>query len=124
MKNNLKILQDRIVELETKVKEYEKLLIENNIEYKQQKLSITNNLTELSTQEKISIYLDYFKGRKDCYAIRWEKDGKSGYSPSYTNEVRYLTKEQRKKITFENLYEPFNENILYKHLKGSETIGE
>ena len=123
MNNKLIKLKDKIKELEAKVKKYEKLLIENNIDYTNNYLDKQSNQTELTTQEKITIYMDYFKGRMDCFAIRWEKDDKSGYAPSYKKEVRYLTKEQKKKITFDNLYEPFSENILFEHLKGFKTIG-
>lgn len=81
------------------------------------------NLIELSTYEKVASYKDYFKGRSDCYAIRWEKDGKSGYAPSYSKEARCLSKDEKKKIPFKNRYDKLSDEIILKHLKGQETIG-
>ena len=33
--------------------------------------------------EFISLFKSIFHGRQDVHAIRWEKDGKSGYMPAY-----------------------------------------
>ena len=35
------------------------------------------------SNEQIRIFLSLFKGREDEFAIRWGKDGKSGYMPAY-----------------------------------------
>ena len=37
----------------------------------------------LITSEQIELYCSLFRGRQDVYARRWEKNGKSGYSPAY-----------------------------------------
>jgi hypothetical protein len=34
-----------------------------------------------STQ--IQLFQSFFKGREDMFAIRWEKESKSGYMPVY-----------------------------------------
>ena len=31
----------------------------------------------------LEIFKSIFKGREDVFAIRWERDGKSGYMPAY-----------------------------------------
>jgi len=31
----------------------------------------------------ISLYKSIFYGRQDIHAIRWDKDGKTGYMPAY-----------------------------------------
>ena len=31
----------------------------------------------------IELYKSLFRGRKDVYAVRWEKAGRSGYMPAY-----------------------------------------
>lgn len=31
----------------------------------------------------INFYKSLFRGRTDIYAVRWEKDGRSGYMPAY-----------------------------------------
>jgi hypothetical protein len=33
--------------------------------------------------EYINIFWSFFRGREDVFAIRWEKEGKSGYMPAY-----------------------------------------
>ncbi|CCV63783.1 Type III restriction protein res subunit [Alteracholeplasma palmae J233] len=115
-------LKKKVAYLEEKLKRYEKLLKKHNIHFEDNLVSNENKI-ELSTHEKLSIYKDYFKGRSDCYAIRWEKDGKSGYAPSYSKEARFLNKDEKKKIPFSNRYEKVSDEIILKHLKGQEIIG-
>jgi hypothetical protein len=33
--------------------------------------------------ENLSLFKSLFRGRDDIFAVRWEKDGKSGYFPAY-----------------------------------------
>ena len=42
----------------------------------------------ISSEEKVKIFMEVFKGRTDLYAKRWtsNKTGKSGYSPVCKNE--------------------------------------
>lgn len=115
-------LKKKVAYLEEKLKRYEKLLKKHNIHFEDNLVSNGNKI-ELSTHEKLSIYKGYFKGRSDCYAIRWEKDGKSGYAPSYSKEARFLSKDEKKKIPFSDRYEKLSDEIILKHLKGQETIG-
>ncbi len=37
----------------------------------------------MPAEDKIKLYRSLFRGREDIYARRWEKSGKSGYSPAY-----------------------------------------
>ncbi|MFH2117306.1 MAG: DEAD/DEAH box helicase family protein [Bacillota bacterium] len=112
---------EKINYLESKVDYLEQLLTKNNIPYdKSYTLDIKTNL---SNQEKLTIYKNYFKGRSDCYAMRWERDDKSGYAPAYLPSVKYFSKEEKSKLSFKNLYEPFNDEVLISHLIGNETIG-
>ncbi len=48
----------------------------------------TTHKNNLTTQEKIKIFRNLFRGRTDVYPIRWESrtSGKSGYSPACANE--------------------------------------
>jgi superfamily II DNA or RNA helicase len=115
-------LNKKISELKEKLKHYEQLLEKHNIHFEDNLVSNENQI-ELSTHEKLSIYREYFKGRSDCYAIRWEKDGKSGYAPSYSKEARFLNKDEKKKIPFSNRYEEISDEVILIHLKGQETIG-
>ena len=46
--------------------------------------------SNLSTDEKVALFMRLFRGRSDVYPMRWEskKTGKSGYSPVCLNEWR------------------------------------
>ena len=104
-------LKKKVAYLEEKLKRYEKLLKKHNIHFEDNLVSNGNKI-ELSTHEKLSIYKGYFKGRSDCYAIRWEKDGKSGYAPSYSKEARFLSKDEKEKIPFSDRYEKLSDEII------------
>jgi superfamily II DNA or RNA helicase len=94
-----------------------------------------NNMKENSTkinmnsspEEKISLFISLFAGRKDVYAHRWEsKTGKTGYSPVCTNEwVKSLCEKPKVKCfncknrTFAEL----TESVIKDHLMGNEVIG-
>jgi hypothetical protein len=77
--------KERIKDLELRINYLEQLLTKNNIPFDE--IHKTEVKTTFSNQEKLRIYKDYFKGRQDCYAMRWEKEGKSGYSPVYLDQV-------------------------------------
>ncbi|MGF7231719.1 TOTE conflict system archaeo-eukaryotic primase domain-containing protein [Arachidicoccus sp.] len=34
-------------------------------------------------KENLNLFKSFFKGRDDVFAIRWEKENKSGYMPAY-----------------------------------------
>ncbi len=119
--NDIEQLKSRIIELEGEIKYYKKILDERHI--KIDAYSFIPTITSLSTNDKISVFMHYFKGRSDCYALRWEKEGKNGYAPAYTNGAKYLTKDQRKEIPFSKLYEPLTDDIIETHLRGNSTVG-
>ena len=35
------------------------------------------------TEQQLKLFMSLFRGRTEVYARRWEKDGRSGYSPAY-----------------------------------------
>lgn len=35
------------------------------------------------SKELLYVFMSLFKGRQDVFAIRWEKDSRSGYMPAY-----------------------------------------
>ncbi len=39
-----------------------------------------------SSKEQIEVFRSLFKAREDVFAIRWERDGKSGYIPAYNSD--------------------------------------
>ncbi len=75
----------------------------------------------------IELYKSLFRGRKDVYAERWEKDERSGYMPAYKVDWTDYNKHKASGGTFSNykLKEllPFNDDVLIKHLKGDATVG-
>ena len=48
------------------------------------------DVSGLSTTEKVTLFRRLFRGRVDVYPVRWEnkKSGKSGYTPACANEWR------------------------------------
>lgn len=44
---------------------------------------IYGNMSNEDYHLKLQLAKSLFKGREDVFAIRWEKDGKSGYMPAY-----------------------------------------
>ena len=86
------------------------------------------NIKEISSEEKIRIFEEVFKGRKDIYAKRWEsnKTGKSGYSPACANEFNQSKCDKPRMKCSECPYRellPLTESIIKKHLRGDITIG-
>ena len=39
-------------------------------------------MTPLS-KESLNVFMSLFRGREDVFAIRWERDDRSGYIPAY-----------------------------------------
>ena len=37
----------------------------------------------MNAEKHINLYKSFFRGRTDIYAVRWGKDGRSGYMPAY-----------------------------------------
>jgi hypothetical protein len=46
--------------------------------------------TEMSVPEKIALFRGLFRGRENIYALRWERDGDSGYSPAGIRDWKAL----------------------------------
>lgn len=75
----------------------------------------------------MNIFFSLFRGREDVFAIRWEKDGKSGYIPAYDlnwDEFRIhkanggtLKDFQHKK------YSPLTKQRISNHFEGREVVG-
>lgn len=89
---------------------------------------IENETKNISSEEKVKIFMEIFKGRTDLYAKRWtsNKTAKTGYSPVCKNEFStYKCDKPRIKCSecpYRELL-PLTEDIVLKHLKGDITIG-
>ena len=83
---------------------------------------------EISSEEKVKLFKELFRGRTDVYAKHWisRKTGKSGYSPVCKNE--WVTKICQRATTRcsecpNREFLPFEESVILKHLNGSLVVG-
>ncbi|WDE14690.1 DEAD/DEAH box helicase family protein [Thalassomonas haliotis] len=81
----------------------------------------------LTPEQKVNIFTDLFRGRKDIYANRWEnKQQRSGYSVACHNEWQQGTCNKPKIKCTECSYQAFkilDQQTIYQHLSGKQTIG-
>ena len=78
-------------------------------------------------EDNIALFASIFLGRKDIYAVRWEKDDKSGYMPAYKVDWSDYEKHKAQGGTFKDYpgkeYLPFDNTVIKNHLTGRETCG-
>ncbi len=76
---------------------------------------------------QIRIFKSVFKGREDVFAIRWEKENKSGYMPSYSFDPYLYRAHKKSGGTFQNYkdktYQNLTDKEIAKHLRGEQLIG-
>ena len=81
----------------------------------------------LTTDDKVSLFQNLFRGRKDVYPVRWESGkGTSGYAPACANEWRhgFCQKPHVKCSNCNNRdLSPVTHQTIYDHLAGRHTIG-
>lgn len=88
---------------------------------------IEKRTSDYSRKDKLEIFTSLFKGRDDCYPIRWQNNEKSGYSVACYNEWKsgICNKTLHKKcsncINRSNI--PLTNEIYEKHLLGKINIG-
>ncbi len=79
------------------------------------------------TAINIELYKSLFKGRTDIYAVRWSKDGKSGYMPAYKVDWTDFNKHKAQGGTFKDYKNKefllFEDKAIETHLSGNETYG-
>lgn len=84
-------------------------------------------LTSLSTEQKLTVFKNLFRGRVDIYATRWQnKQGRSGYSVACNNEwVQGVCDKPGIKCNecSNREYKVFNEQTIYCHLAGKHVVG-
>ncbi|MGM0498244.1 MAG: TOTE conflict system archaeo-eukaryotic primase domain-containing protein, partial [Bacteroidota bacterium] len=78
-------------------------------------------------QKKVDIFASLFKGRNDIYAVRWEKNSRSGYMPAYNVDWSDYKQHKAKGGTFKDYPKkellPFDKKVIQAHLEGKKTIG-
>jgi len=79
------------------------------------------------SSDYITLFKSIFQGRKDAYAVRWEKDGKTGYMPAYDVDWSDYSKHKAGGGTFKDYskkeYQSLTDEVIIRHLQGTETIG-
>ena len=81
----------------------------------------------LSTDQKVNIFKNLFRGRTDIFATRWQNSqGRSGYSVACSNEwVKRICEKPRIKCNVcpNREYKKLNNQIIYDHLAGEQVVG-
>lgn len=76
---------------------------------------------------QIQLFKSVFKGRDDVFAVRWEKENKSGYMPAYFYDPYMYRAHKIKGGTFQNYkdktYLKLTDKEIAKHLNGEQLIG-
>jgi hypothetical protein len=76
---------------------------------------------------QIQLFKSVFKGREDVFAVRWEKEKKSGYMPAYFYDPYMYRAHKMKGGTFQNYtdktYLELTDQEIAKHLNGEQLIG-
>lgn len=85
------------------------------------------NLMISINEQQLELYMSLFRGRTEVYARRWEKDGRSGYSPAYEfNWDEFMAHKRRggSMKDFENKkLIPLTKEVVKKHLIGQHVVG-
>lgn len=75
----------------------------------------------------IELFKSLFRGRNDLYAVRWEKDDRSGYMPAYKVDWTDYQKHKAQGGSFKDFknkeYLPFDSSAIENHISGNETCG-
>lgn len=78
-------------------------------------------------QDQISLYKNLFKGREDVFAVRWQKNEKSGYMPAYDLDWNEFARHRANGGTLKDfankVYSRLTEQRFINHLTGKEIIG-
>ena len=114
----------KIILLESENEYLKKLLKENNINFEVAKQIESCNL---STTEKIELFLSYFSGRNDIFAYQYvNNDGKKACYPvcKYkTNIYPYCNKGQKCSCCKIKEYRGIEKEDILNHLRGNNIYG-
>ena len=80
-----------------------------------------------NTSYNIELYKPLFRGRTYLYAVRWEKEGRSGYMPAYKVDWTNYNKHKAQGGSFKDYknkeYLPLSDDAILSHICGKETCG-
>ena len=78
-------------------------------------------------EDKIILYRSLFRGRDDIFARRWEKGGKSGYSPAYSFNWDEFNAHRSHGGTLKNFENKeslaLTDEVIYEHMTGRVALG-
>ena len=119
--------KDELIKIIEKLEKENKKLKEQLYRKVEQK-EIEQAQENISSEEKVRIFMEVFNGRTDLYAKRWtsNKTGKSGYSPVCKNEFSTYKCDKPRIKCSECPYRELlhlTEDVVLKHLKGDITLG-
>ncbi len=81
----------------------------------------------MTNQEKLALYRSLFRGRDDAYPRRWEKNGKSGWTPAYSFDWNEFNTHRARGGSIKDFEHktllPVTNEILLNHLLGKDTVG-
>jgi len=128
LRETVSILESQLEELERR-----KSQLQNELEKARSELQsllsapLMEKSKNFSSNEKLSIFMNLFRGREDVFPKRWDnqKTGKSGYSPACHNEwVKGICKKPHIKCGDcpHQAFIPVSADIVRKHLAG-ENLG-
>jgi len=76
---------------------------------------------------QVELFMSLFRGRADAYARRWEKDGRSGYSPAYEFSWDEFMAHKRRGGSLKDFENkrllPLTDDVIKKHLLGVQVVG-
>lgn len=79
------------------------------------------------TPEQLTLYRTLFRGRNDCYARYWEKNGRFGYSPAYSLNWQEFKQHQASGGTMRDFSDKtllsITDETISKHIIGNHAIG-
>lgn len=79
------------------------------------------------SDQQLELFMSLFRGRTDVYAHRWEKDGKSGYSPAYAFDWNEFIAHKRRGGSMKDFENkkllPLTSEVIKQHLLGQYVIG-
>jgi hypothetical protein len=128
--DKIRTLEIQLKELDVKkvalLEELKKAHIE--LENSTSNIALIETHTIFSPEEKIKIFMNLFRGRMEVFPKRWDnaKTGKSGYSPTCSNEwIRGICNKPRIKCSEcpNQAFIPLTAEIVRKHLGGEDLNG-
>ena len=82
---------------------------------------------DLPSTHDLQLLRSLIKVRGNVFAVRWEKDGKTGYMPAYDFDWNEYSSHKAGGGTLKDFknkeYSKLTDNRIYNHLTGKETIG-